>query len=312
MDSLSLPSRKGMASRKAAVRCSLSQSLECWLPRGNATEPTRINHTTNPVFERTGQELGFSSGNGRPGITLKAMKTLSFFQRLVSFAACMLVASISFAQGYPTGSPLDWTRLPGKYTHSENGQRIDQFATPTAPLSNERADFQRSGYRHYRSTLQAGTSADNLHIVEEWGNPVRPYDEWRFPFRPFSAPYPAWGPQPVPFGGVGNNFVNPYGPAANGGQFFGANPQAFPRGFVPAPVGPNGQMGWGQAVPPPNGFPNNPGPNANPNPPNANPNPWSNPNYQPNISQPWMNGYWPNVDEIPQPRDEDFFRRAQP
>jgi hypothetical protein len=53
----------------------------------------------------------------------------------------------------------------------------------------------QSGYWHTRSSIQAGGSADHLHVVEEWGRPVRPYGEWRFPYRPFSVPYPLWGPQ---------------------------------------------------------------------------------------------------------------------
>ncbi len=40
------------------------------------------------------------------------------------------------------------------------------------PLAQRDPTFQRSGYRHYRSTLQGGNSADNMHIVEQWGAPV--------------------------------------------------------------------------------------------------------------------------------------------
>ncbi|MEZ6090097.1 MAG: hypothetical protein R3C05_19135 [Pirellulaceae bacterium] len=41
--------------------------------------------------------------------------------------------------------------------------------------------------------MQYGQAADNYHSVERWGEPVRPYGEWRFPVRPYSTPYGAWG-----------------------------------------------------------------------------------------------------------------------
>ena len=80
------------------------------------------------------------------------------------------------------------------YDHEQDGYRC-----PEGQLLSY-ATTGRSGYRHYRSTIQAGGSADNLHIVEEWGRPVRPYGEWRFPYRPYSVPYSQWG---QPFGGLG-------------------------------------------------------------------------------------------------------------
>ncbi len=63
----------------------------------------------------------------------------------------------------------------------------------------------KSGYRHLRSTIQAGGSADNYHLVEEWGRPVVPYDQWRFPSRPYGSPYPEWG---APY--AGSNIYNGY------------------------------------------------------------------------------------------------------
>ncbi len=47
--------------------------------------------------------------------------------------------------------------------------------------------------------MQVGQSADHMHVVEEWGRPVRPYGEWRFPYRPYSVPYQLWG---APFAGL--------------------------------------------------------------------------------------------------------------
>ncbi len=90
---------------------------------------------------------------------------------------------------------VDWTTLPSTFTHDATGNRVDQYAEGMQPTSNESPDRQRSGYRHTRSTLQAGNSSDNFHIVDRWGGPVQPYGEWRYPYRPYSVPFGAWGPQ---------------------------------------------------------------------------------------------------------------------
>jgi hypothetical protein len=97
----------------------------------------------------------------------------------------------------------DWITAPSSYTHDpQTGERVDQY-TPIGPVYTfARTDFMRSGYRHTVSNLQVGRNADHMHIVEEWGRPVRPYGEWQFPFRPYSVPYQLWGP---PFGGLGGS-----------------------------------------------------------------------------------------------------------
>ncbi len=91
----------------------------------------------------------------------------------------------------------EWMTYRSTYTHDAYGQRVDQYARPVEPLSPDQGNLVRSGYRHYRSTIQGSTSADNLHITHEWGRPVMPYEHWRFPFRPYGVPYDQWGP-PVP------------------------------------------------------------------------------------------------------------------
>ena len=119
----------------------------------------------------------------------------------------------------------DWMTWASTYTHSPaSGQRVDQYAVVEQPLAPFREDFSRSGYRNFRSTLQAGQSADNVHVVEQWGQPVIPYEQWRFPFRPYAVPYNAWGPQ-APYGITNGTFqanigVNPggYGPPGGGGM----------------------------------------------------------------------------------------------
>jgi hypothetical protein len=100
-----------------------------------------------------------------------------------------------------TASAADWITAPSYYSHDpQTGQRVTQY-TPIGPVYTwARPDFLRSGYRHTRSTIQAGHSADHMHIVEEWGRAIRPYGEWRFPYRPYSVPYALWGP---PFAGMG-------------------------------------------------------------------------------------------------------------
>jgi len=138
-------------------------------------------------------------------------------------AAVILVVLIALAAPSSAGA-IDWLTAPSHYTHDHvTGDRVAQFSQIGPYYYYARPDFLRSGYRHYRSTIQAGGSADNLHIVEEWGRPVRPYGEWRFPYRPYSVPYSQWGP---PFGGLG-----PGGVFAPGGFGFGAfAPGPFPHG----------------------------------------------------------------------------------
>lgn len=110
---------------------------------------------------------------------------------------CLLLASQYACAG-------DWMTWRSTYTHDPaTGHRVEQFAAPVEPLAPDQGNLVRSGYRHYRSTIQAGETADSLHVVTEWGRPVVPYEHWRFPYRPFGVPYGAWGP-PTP--GVYSNF----------------------------------------------------------------------------------------------------------
>lgn len=238
--------------------------------------------------------------------------TCKVFVCVVAGLLLLSIASDSQAQSpckKCTSPPkVDWTTRASHYTHDPYGNRVDQYAQAVAPPSYERPDFQRSGYRHYRSTIQAGNSADNLHVVEEWGNPVRPYEEWRFPFRPYSAPYGLWGPQPP---AVGILPANPglFGP--NGANFLNA-PFGFPNGF-PGLGFPNGNP------PNPNPGPINPGP-INPGPINPGPiNPgFPNPGFQNQFQNqgtgqpPWIDGYWPQAPQERQLNDRQFFNIPRP
>lgn len=108
--------------------------------------------------------------------------------------ALLVVCSLSFCCGSLAGA--DWITAPSYYTHDpQTGKRVQQYA-PIGPFfAPGQPNFVRSGFRHSRSSIQVGTSADHYHVTEEWGRPVRPYGEWRFPYRPYSVPYDLWGPQ---------------------------------------------------------------------------------------------------------------------
>ncbi len=129
---------------------------------------------------------------------------------------------------------IDWTQAPSTYTHNAYGQRVDQYSPGVQPTVAQQTNYQQSGYRHTRSNLAYGGSVDNLHIVEEWGRPVRPYGEWLYPNRPFAVPYSQWGPQPV---------ITPWGvwPGMGGPGWPGGGGGALPG----PPAGPGGQPGAG-------------------------------------------------------------------
>ena len=127
-------------------------------------------------------------------------------------AALALIACCSLAEA------ADWITAPSYYTHDPNtAERVSQFS-PIGPFYiYTPPNYVKSGYRNYRSTIQAGGSADNVHVVEEWGRPVQPYEQWRFGNRPYgSTPYPAWGP---PYAGAA--IVPGYGYGGFGGGFGG-------------------------------------------------------------------------------------------
>ena len=113
----------------------------------------------------------------------------------------------------PLAQAADWLTLPSRYSHNPStGERVAQYTKIQAPSVPQPSNFRTSGYTHTRSSLNYGQSADNYHRVEQWGDPVRPYGEWRFPYRPYSTPCPNWGP---PYAGLnlGGGYYGPYGPA---------------------------------------------------------------------------------------------------
>jgi hypothetical protein len=135
------------------------------------------------------------------------------------------LAAIAF-QSYALAG--DWITAPSYFTHDpQTGERVRQYS-PIGPFYTfSRGDYRRSGYRHTESSIQYNGSADRLHIVEEWGGPVRPYGEWEFPFRPYAVPYELWGP---PWYGYGWSFFQPWGGGPGPGHPGGARDMMSPSG----------------------------------------------------------------------------------
>ncbi|MFH1921599.1 MAG: hypothetical protein ABIP48_17175 [Planctomycetota bacterium] len=148
---------------------------------------------------------------------------------LVAFSAIALV----FAGRAEAAS---WIFQPSSFTHDPaTGKRVAQFAPKKTPYVRGDASFRQSAYRHHRSTIRVGDSADRMHIVETWGEgeAIRPYGEWQRPYREGATPYGPWGnpqgPWTTPFGSWGN----PYG-----------------LGRLPYPPWPYGPYGFHHAAPP--------------------------------------------------------------
>lgn len=189
----------------------------------------------------------------------------------------LLAGALWLGAGYLRAD--DWMTWPSTYTHSPaNGQRVDQYAVSDQPLAPFRDDFSRSGYRNFRSTLQAGQSADNVHVVEQWGRPVIPYEQWRFPFRPYAVPYNAWGPQ-APYGITNGSFQANLGGNLGGYGMGGSGGMPPNAGYGNGSYGASGYGGMG----PSGGIQNNAyGPNASrgfPLTPSYNHEPWYDGNY---------------------------------
>jgi hypothetical protein len=180
----------------------------------------------------------------------------------------LLLAAAIFGGTFSASlSAADWASAPSYFTHDwTSGQRVAQYA-PIGPFYYYgRSNYLKSGYRQYRSTLDLGNSSDNMHVVEQWGAQVVPYEQWRFPYRPYSAPYAAWGP---PYGGLGGGSggypysgggANVYGGFFPGGGYGGGYGGGFGGGIG---IGGGGGNGSGPPV---------------------------------NYAQPWIDGHYPAYD----------------
>jgi hypothetical protein len=143
-----------------------------------------------------------------------------------------LFFALSFAILTAGAAPAaDWVTAPSYYSHDpQTGERVTQYAQVGPVYRYDRPDYLQSGYRQSTFNLQMGRSIDHMHVVEEWGRPVRPYGEWQFPYRPYSVPYQGWGP---PFGGL--NVYNGYGGYYGGGSggCLGCGGGGVPYGGIP-------------------------------------------------------------------------------
>ena len=244
---------------------------------------------------RLTEKLDPIAENGQPRINLEAMQNIAFKIALAflsrHFAVAFFVLWSALTSLCNAARADDWMTWPSSYTHEPNrGQRIDQYALPVQPVVPHDPSFQRSGYRHYRSTLQGGNSADNMHVVEQWGAPVVPYEQWRFPFRPYGVPYDAWGPQ-APYGIINGNFNANFGPG------IGYPGNLLPQGVIPGgPMSPTHSHYYGNSN---QGYP---GPGNMPQPP-SNGFPLS-PPYQ---NQPWFDGSYPFTPPLDNRTDAEFF-----
>lgn len=148
-----------------------------------------------------------------------------------------LVAVVSISE---RAAAQDWITAPSYYTHDpQTGHRVHQYHRVDAVIHTP--SRSRSVYRHTRSSLQIGDSIDQYHVVDNYGDVVRPYGEWRFPYRPFSVPYSQWGPD-LGWGGFGG-----YGGPAPGWGFPGYGGGG---GGIGSPFGPYGAIN-GSGFPPP-------------------------------------------------------------
>lgn len=227
------------------------------------------------------------------------MNTNTRLDRIRPVSVCLWLltglAVQSWAMNQAAGD--EWMTWPSTYTHGVYGARVDQHTEPVQPIGPNRSDVVRSGFRHFRSTLQAGQSADNYHVTEQWGEPVVPYEHWRFPFRPFGVPYDQWGP-PTPYGmffgaGLGFPFLPNHPRPGMGGPGMGGPGMGGPGMGGPGMGGPGwGGPGWGGPM-------------------HRNPWPGSGslgfplqPDYR---NQPWFDGTYPDAPPLDNRSDPEFF-----
>lgn len=170
--------------------------------------------------------------------------TRIFFTRILSTRALSSIAGlVTFACALQAAA--DWITAPSYYTHDpQTGERVRQYS-PIGPFyMAQRDNYTRSGFHHTRSSIQVGTNADQMHIVDQWGPPVQPYEDWRFPFRPYGAPSPLW------------SNMSPWAPNGQWGPWGGGPWNGGQWGGGPGPMGPN-QNGPNPGGPYPGGNPMN-------------------------------------------------------
>lgn len=151
-----------------------------------------------------------------------------------------VLATVLVAFGSCATAEASWIFSSSHYSHDPaTGQRTSQYAQPAAPYVRVDPTYLQSAYRHNRSSLRVGGSADHLHVVETWGMGefIRPYGEWLRPFREGATPFGPWGnpqgPWTDPFGAWENPYGLgrlPYSPWTYGDYGPGMGPGRFPAG----------------------------------------------------------------------------------
>ncbi len=143
-----------------------------------------------------------------------------------------------------------WIFRRSSFTHDPaTGDRVVQFARPKPLRPPGDGTYQQSAYRHYRSTIRAGSSADHMHVVQTWGEGerIRPYGEWERPFREGATPYGPWGNPSGPWTTPYGSWVNPYGLGKLPNPYWRYWPYApyYPAPMqpaVPVPAAPGGSL----------------------------------------------------------------------
>lgn len=131
-------------------------------------------------------------------------------KRHLAFAITLAVSSLAGAAAAQTS----WIFRPSYYSHDPGGYtRVEQFATHAPAYAPSDPTYRQSAYRQNRTSIRAGDSADNMHVVETWGagESIRPYGEWLYPFRAGATPYGPWGNPQGPWTTPHQSWSNPYG-----------------------------------------------------------------------------------------------------
>ena len=146
----------------------------------------------------------------------QASRTSTRVRLLLPAATAMAVVYVGFtvAVGTAATSKVEWAFKPSYYTHDPaDGQRVTKYAEGEKAYA-QIDNYRRSGYRQQRIKIRgASGSADNIHIVETWGEGenIRPYGEWQRPYRAGATPYGPWGNPQGPWTMPFESWNNPYG-----------------------------------------------------------------------------------------------------
>lgn len=212
-----------------------------------------------PLFLRFSTGLPSSGCVGKPPTTIRL--PMIRHSHVMTFGLAPVVLLLLWSGVGQAG----WAFRPSYFTHDPtDGQRVAKYAPETQPMRRVDPTYVQSAYRHNRSSVRVGNSADRLHVVETWGegDRIRPYGEWQRPFREGATPFGPWGnpqgPWTTPYGSWFNPFALgqlPHPPWPHWGPApypdWGAASQAAPPGgyrrgpgghdrYKPAPAPPKG------------------------------------------------------------------------